>query len=94
MSPRGPFVVFLVLLGGVLLGLMILPAMTASAWTAGPAGIASLPLALGAAWVVWFFAMWGALVAIIIATGAWLIGPIQATEAAKLEALRAGGGGD
>ncbi|OGG55790.1 MAG: hypothetical protein A3F84_04355 [Candidatus Handelsmanbacteria bacterium RIFCSPLOWO2_12_FULL_64_10] len=86
MNPRAPFAWFLILLGGVLVGLAVLPGVTASSWLYGATGTASLPLWLAAAWIGWFFAMWGSLVAIIIATGAWLVQPMPAAEETRLEA--------
>ena len=79
MSPRIPFVCFLGLGTVVALGLAALPPLTAVSWIT-TLNVSTLPTGLQAAWIAWFFALWGALVAFMISVGAWTMQELSRSE--------------
>lgn len=63
----------------VALGLAILPPLTAASWITD-LNASTLPIGLQAAWLAWFFALWGALVAFTLAVGAWTVEELTRSE--------------
>ncbi len=79
MSARNPFIGFLVLAVGVVVGLVVLPPLTAASWTT-TLNVPALPTTLQVVWLAWLAAWWGMLVTIILTVGAWMLPELSRSE--------------
>ncbi|MSQ23122.1 MAG: hypothetical protein EXR58_01000 [Chloroflexi bacterium] len=72
-TPRRLFVTFAMLLATVVVGLVVLPGLTGD----GP-----MSRLVANIWLAWMFALWGALVAVIVFLIAWLAEPMPQASGA------------